>query len=124
VGSVFLDIEKMTNDMRDKMIENIDAADVVIVICSERMKARGDDKSTNVHLELSEAVKKKKKKIIPLLYQGGPDESIPDVIKAFIFDMIDMRNNYDEVFAKELIEKVFVLPAERLDSFDNIHSRL
>jgi hypothetical protein len=51
---------------------------VVIAICSERMKARGgDDKSTNVHLELAEEVKKKKD-IVPLrlLYQGGSDQAI------------------------------------------------
>lgn len=49
---------------------------MVIAICSERMKARGgDDKSTNVHLELAEEVKKKKD-IVPLrlLYQGGYKE--------------------------------------------------
>ena len=132
-ASVFLDIEKMNDVIRDKMTQNVAASDIFIAVCSKRMKERGEDETTNVYTELSEALKNAHKlKIIPLLYEeGGVDATVPAIIKPFFSNIVDVShhhsnnssdNSHVKIIVRDLLGKVFEIAAEKKGEFEELRS--
>lgn len=91
--TVLLDIQNLSGDINNWMINNIENCDYVIVIGTERFKKRCTNIGTNVGKEWLATKKKMLKepnKIIPILYQGDYNTAFPDEIKGKL--ILDYRN--------------------------------
>eukprot|EP00004_Rigifila_ramosa_P023011 TRINITY_DN63_c0_g1_i15.p1 TRINITY_DN63_c0_g1~~TRINITY_DN63_c0_g1_i15.p1 ORF type:complete len:1169 (-),score=335.23 TRINITY_DN63_c0_g1_i15:36-3425(-) len=94
-ADVFLDIERMNGSTAEYMETHIAKSDIIVVVCSERMKTRGNDAKTNAALELRAAVKRAGaglSVVIPLLYDGDLDSSVPELIEPYAGAHIDFTD--------------------------------
>ena len=88
---MFLDIERMTGGTADYIEKSIAISDVIIVICTPRMKERGDNAKTNAALELRAASTRANSNqalLILLIYEGDLFSSVPTLIEPFVSHLL------------------------------------
>jgi len=92
---VFLDIRNMQLNMSETMKTNIEKSDYIFIICTPRLKERGEEQSTNpykinnLQIELN-FIKNNNKKVMPLLIEGDYTSSLLskpiNLTEHFVYD--------------------------------------
>eukprot|EP00004_Rigifila_ramosa_P023017 TRINITY_DN63_c0_g1_i7.p1 TRINITY_DN63_c0_g1~~TRINITY_DN63_c0_g1_i7.p1 ORF type:complete len:984 (-),score=321.01 TRINITY_DN63_c0_g1_i7:36-2870(-) len=95
-ADVFLDIERMNGSTAEYMETHIAKSDIIVVVCSERMKTRGNDAKTNAALELRAATKRAaagQAVVVPVLYDGDLHSSVPALIEPYVGAYVDCSDH-------------------------------
>jgi tetratricopeptide (TPR) repeat protein len=111
---VFLDLSHMHDDMNVRMRQGIERSDVALIICTPRLKERASV-DTNVAFELGTIFGRKQVvgesfHVLPLIYCGDFESSVPDFLKCFLVRDCTDHTRYKTQLTN-LVNPLGIIPA-------------